>query len=79
MNRVAKLFLNGRSQAVRLPFEFRFPGTEVRITRHGRGVLIEPLEWNVDDWFADLDRFTDEPFMPDGRHQPAAPPRADFS
>ncbi len=79
MNKVAKLFLNGRSQAVRLPLEFRFPGTEVRITRQGRGVLLEPVEWNIDDWFAALDRFAAEPFMPDGRHQPAAPPRADFS
>ena len=78
MNKLAKLFLNGRSQAVRLPLEFRFPGTEVRITRHGRGVLLEPVESNVDDWFADLDRY-DEPFMPDGRNQPAAAPRADFS
>ncbi|MSO52803.1 MAG: AbrB/MazE/SpoVT family DNA-binding domain-containing protein [Acidobacterium sp.] len=79
MNKVAKLFLNGRSQAVRLPLEFRFPGTEVRITRQGRGVLLEPVEWNIDDWFTALDRFAAEPFMPDGRHQPAAPPRADFS
>lgn len=78
MNKLAKLFLNGRSQAVRLPLEFRFPGTEVRITRHGSGVLLEPVEWNVDDWFADLDRFAGEPFMPEGRNQPAAPPRADF-
>ena len=79
MNKVAKLFFNGRSQAVRLPLEFRFPGTEVRITRQGRGVLLEPVEWNIDDWFAALDRFAAEPFMPDGRHQPAAPPCADFS
>jgi len=33
MARVAKLFRNGRSQAVRLPAEFRFEGTEVRIRR----------------------------------------------
>lgn len=77
--KLAKLFLNGRSQAVRLPLEFRFPGTEVRVTRQGRGVLLEPVEWNVDEWFADLDRFAAEPFMADGRNQPSAPPRADFS
>lgn len=80
MNKLAKLFLNGRSQAVRLPLEFRFPGTEVRITRHGSGVLLEPVVSNVDDWFAELDRFADEPFLPEGRNQPAAPPaRADLS
>lgn len=79
MTSLAKLFLNGRSQAVRLPLEFRFPGTEVRITRHGRGVLLEPVVANVDDWFAELDRYAGEPFMPDGRYQPAAALRPDFS
>ena len=78
MNKLAKLFLNGRSQAVRLPLEFRFPGTEVRISRHGQGVLLEPVVSNVDDWFAELDRFTDEPSLATDRNQPAAPPRADF-
>ena len=39
----AKLFMNGRSQAVRLPKEFRFEGKEVRIRRHGEGVLLEPV------------------------------------
>ena len=33
MVRTAKLFMNGRSQAVRLPAEFRFEGTEVFIRR----------------------------------------------
>ena len=33
MTHVAKLFKNGRSQAVRLPAEFRFEGTEVEIRR----------------------------------------------
>jgi antitoxin VapB len=79
VNRLAKLFANGRSQAVRLPIEFRFPGTEVRISRHGRGVLLEPVTSNVDDWFADLDRYAAEPFMPGGRQQPAAPERTELS
>jgi antitoxin VapB len=39
----AKLFMNGRSQAVRLPKEFRFEGEEVRIRRSGHGVLLEPV------------------------------------
>jgi virulence-associated protein VagC len=39
----AKLFKNGHSQAVRLPKEFRFEGTEVRISRLGDGVLLEPV------------------------------------
>jgi len=79
VSKLAKLFLNGRSQAVRLPLEFRFPGTEVRISRHGRGVLLEPVVTNVDDWFAELDHFA-EPFLPEGRNQPDAPAaRPDFS
>ncbi len=39
----AKLFANGRSQAVRLPKEFRFPGTEVYIERHGEKVVLRPV------------------------------------
>jgi antitoxin VapB len=39
----AKLFANGRSQAVRLPKEFRFPGTEVYIERHGEEVVLRPV------------------------------------
>lgn len=43
----AKLFWSGRSQAVRLPKDFRFVGNEVRIRRHGNSVILEPL---ADDW-----------------------------
>ncbi len=39
----AKLFANGRSQAVRLPKEFRMPGTEVRIHRDGDRIILEPI------------------------------------
>ena len=75
----AKLFVNGRSQAVRLPREFRFPGSEVRITRVGRGVLLEPVGFEVADWFAELDRYAAEPFMTEGRNQPAAAPRPELA
>ena len=70
MAKLAKLFVNGGSQAVRLPLEFRFPGDRVRVTRYGRGVLLEPVTTDVDTWFASLDAFGAEPFMPEGRHQP---------
>src|SRR5713101_6637313 len=40
--RTAKLFRNGRSQAVRLPKEFRFEGVEVNIRRAGKRVILEP-------------------------------------
>jgi virulence-associated protein VagC len=39
----AKLFRNGRSQAVRLPKEFRFPGDEVTLRREGDAVIMEPV------------------------------------
>ncbi|HTF00947.1 MAG TPA: AbrB family transcriptional regulator, partial [Bradyrhizobium sp.] len=35
MNSTAKLFMHGRSQCVRLPKEFRFEGTEVRVSKVG--------------------------------------------
>ena len=39
----AKLFRNGRSQAVRLPKEFRFEGDEVTLRREGEAVILEPV------------------------------------
>lgn len=39
----AKLFWRGRSQAVRLPREYRFEGERVRIRRLGAGVILEPV------------------------------------
>ena len=78
MTKTAKLFRNGRSQAVRLPREFRFEGDEVKVRRSGRGVLLEPMFTDVSAWFAELDRLVSEPFMPDGRQQPRAPERDVF-
>jgi virulence-associated protein VagC len=43
----AKLFRTGRSQAVRLPKEFRFAGDEVNIRREGDVVILEPIERNA--------------------------------
>ncbi|MFT5107434.1 MAG: antitoxin VapB [Pseudoalteromonas tetraodonis] len=36
--------MNGRSQAVRLPKEFRFDGTEVSIQSEGDSVILEPIK-----------------------------------
>lgn len=44
MSATAKIFKHGRSQAVRLPKEFRMPGKEVRVTRVGDAVLLEPID-----------------------------------
>lgn len=40
----AKLFPNGRSQAVRLPKAFRLPGKEVLVHREGNRVILEPVD-----------------------------------
>lgn len=70
---IAKLFKTGRSQAVRLPKAFRLPGKEVRVRRIGRGILLEPIAFDVDAWLADLGRYRDVPFMEEGREQPPTP------
>lgn len=44
MESTAKIFKNGRSQAVRLPKEFRLEGTEVKISKKGKQIILEPLE-----------------------------------
>ncbi len=76
---VAKIFMHGRSQAVRLPQAFRLPGDRVRVRRVEGGILLEPMEIDVEAWFAGLDRFGDVPFMEEGRHQPPMPePREPF-
>lgn len=43
----AKVFWSGRSQAVRLPKEFRVKGDAVRIHRDGNKIVLEPIQ---DDW-----------------------------
>jgi antitoxin VapB len=76
--RIAKLFRNGRSQAVRLPREFRFEGTQVRVRRLAEGVLLEPLIADAAQWFAELDRLREGDFLGKGRSQPVAPRREIF-
>ncbi len=51
MPRVAKLFRNGHSQAVRLPAEFRFEGDEVYVERDGDRVILRPKPRGWDDFF----------------------------
>ncbi|RJT39420.1 AbrB/MazE/SpoVT family DNA-binding domain-containing protein [Mesorhizobium waimense] len=72
----AKVFWSGRSQAVRLPKEFRFESDEVSIRRHGQSVILEPLA----QYWAWLDQVTgplDDDFAeavlekPAEQHRPA--------
>ena len=71
---IAKLFQNGRSQAVRLPREFRFEGDRVRIRRVGQGVLLEPMIQDPKELFRRLDELNSEPF-PSRDEQPPATER----
>ena len=53
MESIAKIFQNGRSQAVRLPKAFRFKGNEVKISKKGDMVILEPIgrsKWPENFW-----------------------------
>jgi antitoxin VapB len=68
--------MHGRSQAVRLPKEFRFPGQEVRVSRSGDKVILEPIEpspFDVKAWRAKLDTYLDVDFPEIERPAPLAP------
>ena len=68
---VAKVFMSGRCQAVRLPKEFRLDTKQVRVRRVGKTLVLEPIEMDVDAWFAAMDAIEGE--FPD-REQPPMPP-----
>lgn len=65
--RRAKLFRNGRSQAIRIPKEFEMPGEEVVLHKEGNRLIVEPANddesffamlasWEpIDDEFPDID------------------------
>ncbi len=67
----AKLFMHGRSQAVRLPKAFRFEGEQVRVRKVGDQVILEPFPpkpFDVEAWRAQLDAILDgDDFLPEGR------------
>ena len=72
----AKIFLNGRSQAVRLPKDFRFSDNDVFIKKIGKMVVLLPKD---DPWSSlvnSLDQFTDD-FM-ETRDQPTQNNRGNF-
>jgi antitoxin VapB len=65
---------------VRLPKDFRVPGTKALVRRFGPGVLLEPMERTLEDVraiFVEIDRLGGTSFSPDGRpEQPPLPSRA---
>ena len=70
----ARLFQSGRSQAVRLPKEYRFAGTEVVVKHFGNGVLLLPADNPWQTLQAGLDAF--EPGLTLAREQSEEQPRA---
>lgn len=64
----AKVFMSGRSQAVRLPKEYRFDGDEVLIKRVGDAVVLLPRTRSWDTLFQSLEQF--EPGFKIERRQP---------
>jgi antitoxin VapB len=73
----AKLFMSGRSQAVRLPKEYRFDGEEVFVKKVGEAVVLLPREdsWrtlyeSVEDFSEDFMTERDQPTTEDAREGP---------
>ena len=64
----AKIFENGRSQAVRLPREFRFSENEVYIQKLGDVVMLYPKDSVPDIFLEGINGFSDD-FMDEGRLQ----------
>jgi antitoxin VapB len=69
----AKLFMKGRSQAVRLPKELRFEGKEVVVRKKGERVVLEPVKpAKRPERFFEKIRITDPNFK--RAPQPKSPP-----
>ncbi len=69
----AKLFNNGKSQAVRLPKEFRFGGDRVYIKRVGQAVILMPYKSSWNTLLESLNRFSSD-YMSE-RSQPSTQER----
>lgn len=74
---IAKIFWSGRSQAVRLPKDFRFDTDKVRIRRRGRAVILEPIaqDWT---WLAQITGPVDEDFERATLEQPTEQERSEL-
>ena len=72
----AKLFMNGGSQAVRLPKEFRLEGDEVVIKKMGDAIMLMPKRYSYAALKASLDQFS--PDFQIERNQPTEHQERDF-
>ncbi|GHV29223.1 hypothetical protein FACS1894167_08160 [Synergistales bacterium] len=73
----ARLFVNGKTQAVSLPEEYSFPGGEVYIRKFGDVVYLFPKEKSWEVFLYGLNSFSDD-FMAEGRDQGAEQEREEF-
>jgi antitoxin VapB len=64
----ARLFVNGRSQAVRLPKEYQFDGENVYIQKVGDAVILFPKDKEWETFLHGLNSFSDD-FLSEGRDQ----------
>ncbi len=73
----AKIFWSGRSQAVRLPKEFRLDGEEVRIRRQGKAIILEPIaeDW---DWLEAVIGPIDQDFLEATQEEPVEQQRPEL-
>ncbi len=73
----AKVFWSGRSQAVRLPKDYRIETDEVRISRRGDAIILEPIpkDWS---WLDAIVGTMSEDFMKEGREQPTMQERPEL-
>ncbi|MDR2839155.1 MAG: AbrB/MazE/SpoVT family DNA-binding domain-containing protein [Azonexus sp.] len=73
----AKIFMNGRSQAVRLPKEFRFDTDEVTVERQADGgVVLRPRRQTREEWRARLQEVLGQfDGMPEEIERDQTPPR----
>ena len=67
----AKLFLNGKSQAIRLPKKYRFNAKEVSIIPFGKGVIIQPIIDSWDEVFENIKLAPQKDFLLDREDYPA--------
>lgn len=74
--KTAKLFPNGKSQAVRLPKEFHMEGDTVYVKKSGNAVVLIPLKGAWNNVFDAIDKFSPD-FM-NARMQPEIQNREDF-
>ena len=70
MTKTAKIFMNGRSQAVRLPKDCRFNGDEVYVQKQGDKVILSATEPGWDEFFALEPVFDGEFFVESGDKPP---------